>query len=292
MKKILNIAIILTAAAGFTACEDVIDLEVPKGKVLPVVDAWLTDEAGPQHIRITETVPYTSQAPAPVVGDAVVTLTDLTDGKVYPFTFANGQYTHDPGPGVRIGKLNHAYKLRVELKSNVFEAIDTVKRVPEIDSITYEYQTKADDGAEEDGYIARFHGRDLAGATDYYWIRSYRNTRENKNRLVDMTAIDGSFAENVSDSSIFILPLSEGINRYDKPFQLDETVIVRLSSCTKASHEFISQVNSQLSNGGLFAKILENVKSNILNTNNSGKERVLGWFGASSVRYKEKKIAR
>lgn len=291
MKKILNIAIIV-AAAGFASCEDVIDLEVPAGKVFPVVDAWLTDENGPQHIRITETVPYTSQAPAPVIKDAVVTITDLTDSKVYPFVFADGQYTHNPGQALSIGKVGHAYKLRVELKSQVYEAIDTLKRSPKIDSITYKFKKKEDSGYKEDGYVARFYARDLAGGTDYYWIRSYRNNRENSNRLRDMTSIDGSFYENVTDGILFIEPIMEGINREDKPFQADETVIVRLAGCTKASHAFLEQLNNQLSNGGLFAKVLENIKSNITNTNPAGKERVLGWFGASSVKIEQKKIAR
>jgi hypothetical protein len=289
MNRIFNTLAILAAAAGFTACEDVIDLEVPNGKVLPVVDAWLTDEAGPQSIRITETVPYTSQAPAPVVKDAVVTLTDLTDNKTYAFTIENdNKYTHDPGPGVSIGKLNHAYKLRIELKGQVYEAIDTIKRIPEIDSITYEFKTKENSGGEEDGYFAKFHARDLGGGTDYYWIRSYRNERSNP--ITDGFAIDGSFSEYVSDSSIFIIPIAEGITRWDKPFKQHETVIVRLASLTKETHAFLVHVNNQRNNGGLFARILENVRSNLKNTNTANSERVLGWFGASSVRFKEKKI--
>ncbi|WP_119079346.1 DUF4249 domain-containing protein [Chitinophaga alhagiae] len=288
MNRIYSTLAILATAAAFTACEDVIDVEVPKGKVMPVVDAWLTDEPGAQSVRITETVPYTSQAPAPVVTDAVVTITDLTENKTYNFTFADGKYTHNPGAGISIGKLNHAYKLRVELKQQVYEAIDTIKRVPAIDSITYEFKKAEDSGSGEEGYYARFHGRDLGGATDYYWIRSYRTTKDN--RVADGFAVDGSFSENVSDSSIFIVPISESITRWDKPFQLHETIIVRLAAVTKPTHTFLVHVNNQLNNGGLFAKILENVKSNILNTNTGSQERVLGWFGASSVTFREKKV--
>lgn len=288
MNRIINTIAILITAAGFTACEDVIDLEVPKGEILPVVDAWLTDVPGKQVVRITETVPYTSQAPAPVINDATVTLTDLTENKTYDFVFADGVYSHDPGDGISIGKLNHAYKLRVELKTQVYEAIDTIRRVPEIDSITYEFKKAEDSGSGEEGYYARFHGRDIGGGADYYWIRSYRNTLEN--RVTDGFAINGAFSDDVADSSIFILPVSESITQWDKPFQLDEIIIVRLASCTKRSHTFLTQVNDQLNNGGLFARILENVKSNIQNTNTTSKERVLGWFGASSVRYKEKVV--
>lgn len=288
MKRIINIFAILVTAAAFTSCEDVIDLDIPKGKTYTVVDAWITNEAGKQSIRITESVPYTNTGTAPVVSDAVVVLTDLTDNKTYPFTFANGVYSHDPGLDKSIGVLNHAYKLRIELKTEVFEAIDTIKRVPEIDSISYEFKKAEDAQSNEEGYYARFYGRDLAGASDYYWIRSYRNTKEN--RVADGFAVDGSYQEYVSDSAVFIVPLSEGITDWDKPYQLNETVIVRLASVTKSSHTFLTHVESQLNNGGLFAKILENVKSNIKNTNTNSDVKVLGWFGTSAVKFKERVI--
>jgi hypothetical protein len=288
MKRIINIFSILVAAVAFTSCEDVIDVDIPKGKTYAVVDAWITNEAGKQSIRITETVPYTSTGAAPVVSDAVVVLTDLTDNKTYPFTFANGVYSHDPGLDKSIGVLNHAYKLRIELKSEVFEAIDTIKRVTEIDSIGYEFKTEENSASNKEGYYARFYGRDLAGASDYYWVRSYRNNRDN--RVGDAFAVDGSYQEYVSDSAVFIVPISESITDWDKPFQLNETVIVRLASLTKSSHTFLTHVESQLQNGGLFAKILENVKSNIKNTNTSSNVKVLGWFGVSAVKFKEKTI--
>lgn len=288
MKRIINIFAILVTAAAFTSCEDVIDLDIPKGKTYTVVDAWITNEAGKQSIRITESVPYTTTGAAPVVSDAVVVLTDLTDNKTYPFTFANGVYSHDPGLDKSIGVLNHAYKLRIELKNGAFEAIDTIKRVPEIDSISYEFKTAEDAQSGEEGYYARFYGRDLAGASDYYWIRSYRNTKDN--RVADGFAVDGSYQEYVSDSAVFIVPLSEGITDWDKPYKLNETVIVRLASVTKSSHTFLTHVESQLNNGGLFAKILENVKSNLKNTNTSSDVKVLGWFGTSAVKFKERVI--
>ena len=281
-----KILAILFAAAAFTACEDVIDVEVPEGKTFTVVDAWITDQPGSQYIRITQSVPYTNQAPAPVVSGAVVTLTDLTSGQVYPFTFSDGRYGFTPGAGVSIGIVNHVYKLRVELQESAFEAIDTLKRVPVIDSISYEYKTKEEAASGEEGFYARWYGRDIAGATDWYWIRSYRNSTDH--READAFAIDGSFEENAADGSVFIYPLSEAITRFDKPYLENEKVIVRLASVTKRSHAFLEMVEEQLNNGGLFAKILENVPSNLTNVNTASNARVLGWFGASAVQFRER----
>ncbi|RPD41643.1 DUF4249 domain-containing protein [Chitinophaga barathri] len=277
---------ILFTAAAFTACEDVIDVEVPEGKTYTVVDAWLTNTPGRQDFRITQSVPYTNQAPAPIVSDAVVTLTDMTSGQVYPFAFANGKYSNDPGAAVSIGVVGHIYKLRVELKESTFEAIDTLKRVPVIDSISYEFKTAENAASGEEGFYARWYGKDIAGATDYYWIRSYRNNTDN--RVADAFAIDGSFEAEVADGSVFIYPLSEAITREDKPFLLNEKVIVRLASVTEPSHDFLEMVQSQLNNGGLFAEILANVPSNLKNVNTGSKAKVLGWFGTSAVQFKER----
>lgn len=285
MKKLIYI---LMAAASFTACEDVIELDIEDGKTFPVVDAWITTDLGKQSIRITQTVPYTSQAPAPVITDAVITLYDLTDGGVYPFTYADGAYSYDPGGTGSIGIIGHAYKLRVEIKGEVFEAIDTIKRVPVLDSISYEYKTEEEAQSGEAGYYAKLHGKDIGGATDYYWIRSWRNDRS---KLVgDGFAVDGAFDEGQADGYNFIPPVAESITRWDKPFQTNETVIVRIASCTKQSFTFLTHVNEQVNMGGLFAKVLENVQSNLKNTNASSQTRVLGWFGVSSTNYIQKTV--
>ncbi|UYQ94286.1 DUF4249 family protein [Chitinophaga horti] len=284
MKKIFS-QLMIAGAFLLTACETKFDLDVPAGKTIPVVDAWITSAPGVQQIRITETTAYTGTAPANVISAANVTLTDLTSGNVYPFTYSNGYYSFDPGAAVSIGILGHAYKLRVELAGQAYEAIDTVKRVPVIDSLTYEFK-EAEFGNEE-GYFAKLHARDLEGGNDYYWVRSYRNNKET--RLTDNFPINGSFAEDVSDGIKFIPPISEGITRGDKPFLKGEKVIVRIASCTKASHEWLSHVESQIYNGGLFARVLENVGTNLKNAS-GGNGRVLGWFGMSGVSYAEKEI--
>ncbi|WP_126248836.1 DUF4249 domain-containing protein [Chitinophaga rhizosphaerae] len=286
MKRNLTAIALLFAAAGFTACEDTIDLDVPNGKTFTVVDGWITNVPGKQQIRLTTTVPYTSQGSAPAVTDAKITVTDITANKTYNFTYADGVYSYDPGAGQTIGEVGHVYKMRLELKEGVFEAMDTLKRVPVIDSIAADFKTKEEAISGKEGFFARFYAKDLAGATDWYWVRSYRNSLQS--RVEDIFTIDGSYAEDVADGLNFIQPIAEGITDYDKPFQEGEKVIVRIASVTKRSHAFLDQVQQQIDNGGLFAKILENVPTNVLNTDKDAKGRVLGWFGTSAVSFKEK----
>ncbi|NLR81247.1 DUF4249 domain-containing protein [Chitinophaga eiseniae] len=286
MKKSL-LFILSAVVAGLTACEDKIDLNIAKGTSYPVLDAWITTETGQQNIRFTMSVPYTDDNPAPIIDDATITLTDLTTGTSYPFVFKDKMYSYD-ATSKPIGVVGHAYKLHIQYKNETFDAYDSIKRVPQIDSITYEFKKKEEALSGKEGYYAKFYAKDLAGGTDYYWIRSYRN--DTLKRLEDNFSVDGSFDDGVADGIPFILPLQEGITDYKKPFLANEKVIVRLSSLTYASYEFLKQVNDQVNAGGLFAKVLENVKSNVENTTANGKVRILGRFGTSAVSKAEKTI--
>jgi hypothetical protein len=273
----------------FSSCEDIIDLEVPMAKSLTVVDAWITDEPGKQQIRITKTIGYTDKNPTPIVSNATVVLTDLQNGNQYPFTFENGVYVHTPASSLdAIGVIGHAYKLTVSVEEGTFEAIDTIRPVPPIDSITYKFSSNAASSSGEEGYYVRFHGRDLPGQPDYYWVRGYKNSLNNPQG--SSLPINGSYNENLADGNAFILPISESITRYDKPFKLGDKVIVRLASCTKKSHTFLSEVESQMGNSGLFSSILSNLKSNLINTDSNSNAILLGWFGTSAVSYKERII--
>lgn len=284
MNKIFSL-LVIAGALSLTACETTFDLDVPKGKTIPVVDAWIHGGPGGQRIRITETTPYTGTAPANVISSANVTLTDLTAGAVYPATFSDGYYNLAVPGGINLAVVGHAYKLRVELAGQAYEAIDTIKPVPVIDSLTYEFK-EAEFGNEE-GYYAKMHARDLEGQNDYYWIRSYRNNTDT--RLTDNFPINASFGEDIADGIKFIPPISEGITLGDKPFKKGEKVIVRIASCTKASHQWLTHVESQINNGGLFARVLENVGTNLKNTS-GGDGKLLGWFGVSGVSIAEKEI--
>ncbi len=287
--KQIRLSILIAMVAAFTACEDTIDIDVKKGTSYPVLDAWITTEPGVQQIRFTQSVPYTDQAPSPVINDALITLFDETANKSYPFTFSNGVYKYDPGDNETVGVIGHAYRLRVEYKTEVFEAIDTIKRITPIDSISYKYETSETSFVEEDGYVAKFHAIDIEGDVDYYWMRSYRNDLQHK--VSDAFSVDGYFDQSVKDGSAFILPIQEAVTDFDKPYQKGEKVIVKLRSLTYQSHFFLTQVEDQINSGGLFAKVLENVKCNAVNvTSGGGKQKILGWFGTSAVSSKERII--
>lgn len=287
MKKFILYIILIIGAGAFTSCEKVISLDVPVGDPVPYIDAWITDKPGPQVIKFQKAVGYLDNSAPPAIGDAQIKVTDLTTSQTYDFTYANGAYTYDPGAGTSIGVVGHEYKLSINWQGETYEAKDKLNRVPPIDSITYEF--KEESGGEKEGYYAKFYAVDLKGAMDYYWIRTYRNGVRNQN-VSEMWSVDGAYYEDAdSDGFNFIVPIREGITSEEKPYLKGDEVKVVMRGISKDAYGFIRLMTDQLSNGGLFAKVLANVPTNVTKSQ-SKSPKILGWFGTVSETELSKKI--
>jgi hypothetical protein len=276
--KIIKYISVVVFGASLTACERVVDLNMPKGDALPYVDAWITDQPGVQTIKFLKAVEYMSSAAPEVVSDATITVTDVTAGKAYPFTYHNGSYNYDAGSS-SIGVVGHTYKLSIDWKGGKFEATDELKRPSIIDSLTgkFEEEKDADDKA---GYYAKLYAHDPVGAVDYCWVRTYRNGTLNYH-VGEMLAADGSFGgdEGISDGFAFIPPFRDGVTSGEHPYEKGDVVKVLLRSLSKPSHQFIEQAQEQLTSGGMFAKVLLNVPANVRNLTSGSSTKIYGWFG-------------
>ncbi|HMF71819.1 MAG TPA: DUF4249 family protein [Flavitalea sp.] len=262
-----------------SSCEKVIDLDLADGQALPYIDAWITDKPGVQTIKFLQAANYLDQQQPIPVTDAEISVSDLTINKTYIFNYDNGAYTCDPGSGNKIGMIGHQYKLNIVYMGELFEAIDNMNRVTNIDSITIEF--REEDGEEEQGYYAELFATDLSGGTDYSWIRTYRNGSLNQ-FTNEMVSIDGAFNEGISDGFVFIPPFREGITSSEKPYNKGEEVKVQIRSLSKDSYNFIDQLIEQLYSGGLFAKVLQNVPTNVIPPKNGTTIKIYGWFGVTA----------
>lgn len=268
----------LIALYTFSSCEKVVDVNLPDGEKLPYLDAWITDKPGKQTIKFLRAVNYLENKEPEAVTGAQIVVTDVTDNKTYNFTYQNGAYQYDAGADA-IGIIGHTYKLSINWDGQQFEATDKLTRVTKVDSITVEYRDEDQtEGDEKVGYYAELHARDLIGGTDYSWIRTYKNGALNYH-VTEMVAIDASFYEDASDGYIFIEPFREGITSGDEPYKKGDVVKVMIRSLSKPTYDFLDQLIDQLYSGGLFAKVLQNVPSNIFNKQTSSQTKIYGWFG-------------
>jgi len=285
--KVIKYISVVLLGASLTACERVIDLDLPNGDDLPYVDAWITDQPGVQTIKFLRAVDYMSKNAPEAVSDATITVTDVTAGKSYPFVYQNGVYNYDAGSN-SIGVVGHTYKLNIGWKGEQFEATDELKRNTKIDSLTSKWEEA--DGEDEEGYYVKLYVHDVVGAVDYYWIRTYKNGTLNY-QVGEMLSADGSYGDDgLTDGYAFIPPFRDGVTSGEKPYEKGDNVKVLIRSLSKGSHEFVEQVQAQLQNDGLFGKVMHNVPANVNNLQSASKTKIYGWFGTVAEISATKKV--
>lgn len=276
-----NLSLVLAILTlGLAGCEDVIEIDLDEGKSELVVDAFLTSLEEEQKIILSKTTPYFDNTTDLSVTTGMVTVSD-DEGNTYNFVHqANGEYTYDASNGSMVA-VDRTYTLRVEAEGQVYEATTVANPVPEIDRIEVEFR-EAEFGSEE-GYYAAFFAKDFAGRDDYYWIRTFRNGEFDADPARMNISTNAAFGGDGADGLTFILPIREGITDDEFPFDSADVVRVELWAITEESWSFLSEVQTQMTNQGLFATPTANVRTNIVNTNPSSDETAVGWFSTAAV---------
>lgn len=298
MKNLLNYIFLLGISSLFFACQDVVNVDLKPGESQLAVDAWITDQPGNQSIRLTITQGYFDNNPAPPALGATVSISDNT-GKNYTFNDLNndGNYIWQATPADSIlGKLGNQYTLTITYQGETFEATSEVRRVPPIDSITYEF--RKEQLGNPKGQYAELFARDFPGTGDTYWVRTYKNGKFLNHSTDINIAYDAGFSKGGNiDGLTFITPIREGINplyqnkddknKLDPPYAVGDTIRVEIYSITEDAFDFLSEVQTQLNNSGLFAVPISNVSTNLINKNPNSKVKAVGFFGASAVSMKQ-----
>ena len=285
---IFSILLALTlTSVGLSSCEDVIDLKTETGPTRLVVDGWITDQPGPQTIRLTLSAGYFDNKPAAIATGAEVVVTD-DKGTLFPFRYMPEKKVYQwtpPRDSVKLGRVGGSYTLKISYEGEEYVASNEIKRVPPIDSLSYKQEKlpiKPPEGPQE-GYIAEFYARDFIGLGDTYWIKPLKGGKLNGTDASAISlAFDGAFsAGSPSDGLIFIQPLRQSIT-VNRLFSAGDTVGVELHSLTLETYYFLLQVRQESANGGIFAVPPANIPTNIYTVRPNGK-RALGFFGASAV---------
>lgn len=290
MKHSLKYIALFFAGLSLTACETIIDTNLDTGLTQLSVDATLTDQPGPQTIRLTQTAGYFNNGAAPIASGATVIVTDNA-GRVYAFTDPDkdGYYVWTPAAKDTLGRIGNTYRLSIQYGGNTYAASSKMNRVPVVDSLIFRKE-KINPISQTEGYQAEFFAKDFAGATDYYRVKFYRNdTLQNKPRNI-ITLKDASFPGSAdTDGLVFIRPFRESANP-DSLYALNDLVKVEILSLTPEAFNFWQQFQQQITNGGLFATPPANIPTNVFNTSPNGRNAV-GFFTASAIRSRSARVA-
>ncbi|MCO4293015.1 DUF4249 domain-containing protein [Solitalea sp. MAHUQ-68] len=253
-----------------SSCEDVVDVNLDSGPPLLAVDGWLTDRDIPDTIKVTQTSPYFSNtAPLSVVG-AKVTLTTSSGESEQLTELSSGKFIVQNIRSIE----GVSYTLKIEHDGEVYEAKTTATRQSFLlDSLTFEFREKSI-GQKEDGYIVQYYGKELEGKGDACRLKIkkngvYLNSKEDLNYMND------DFVDSASFKKVRMFT--------EKPFQLNDEVIVETWSITMDAYHFYDELRAQVNNGGIFANPPANVRTNVKNINSSSSKKAVGYFGASLV---------
>ncbi|WDF69884.1 DUF4249 domain-containing protein [Sphingobacterium oryzagri] len=144
----------------FSACEDVIDINLNDADPRFVIEAQLSDLESVQRIRVSKTVPFTASVNSDPVADAVVTVTD-NRGRIYNFSYdANGSYVNRNFRPVA----NRSYDLLVTVGEERFESSCVMPPYVDVDSVGILEETIFNDTY----YFATFKFTDPIGVENYY----------------------------------------------------------------------------------------------------------------------------
>jgi hypothetical protein len=281
-----NLLILIFALVFFTGCEKVIDVKLDQGTPQLAVDAFVNNKPGAQKIRLTITAGYFNNAPCPAAKGAIVKITD-NQGHIFNFTDANntGDYTWTPSVGDTLVRINNSYTLSVIYSGEEFRASSVANPAPPIDSVKYATKQEAGPGGSStgaQGYFASFYAYDIAGMTNFYWIKPYKNGVFYSDPANMILSQDGAFGAG-ADGFLFILPIREAITPGDKPLAIGDSVTVEICGITPETYFYLTEVQQQTTNGGLFATPAANVTTNIKNVNSNSITKAVGWFNIGAV---------
>ncbi|WP_421879171.1 DUF4249 domain-containing protein [Marinoscillum sp.] len=288
----------------FSACEFEIHPELAAPEEVLVIDAFLTDKQETQTINITRSQPYFETTRPEKVTGLTVRLEDLTSGNAYTFLEGEEHYYLEVTSPIAI--VGHTYRLEVEGDEASFEAFATMKRVPPIDSIGFEYN-EPNFLVDQNHFTAQFYAVDPKGVGDCYWIKGWKNgIYFNKPEELNM-AYDASVSPGQPiDGQLFVFPVRAGfINPYGNdddpestdmvpPYEVGDSLYVEIHSIDRAAFDFLYALYFQINRPGGFGEIfsspLSNVSTNIRNMNPTSSINVAGFFSMSAVSASGRKL--
>ena len=164
--KILIIILFLFAGL-FTACEEVIDVELNEANPVLVIEANLNVRTQEAEVKLTRTRSYFAAEEAQPVNDAVVTI-DIDGTTTNVELQANGIYTAQiPATAGQIATLE------VNDGGTVHSAVSEVPVFVPLDSLTDEFVEP--NSLFDGGYFVTLHLLDPAGQPNWYRVKVWEN---------------------------------------------------------------------------------------------------------------------
>ncbi len=251
----------------FSACEDVVELDLPDGETRLVVEGTVYYGQPLQEVILSTTAPFFADGETPRVSDAVVVIEDNLGNRETLLEVEKGIYQLD-----KQGELGKSYRIEITLSDGrkYGSSYQDLNPIAQIDSIYYQYQRLPFADENDSTFSINFDFTEPGESEDFYRWNYYVNG-EYFNE--DVTFTNDEFFNGIEVKEVGIV--REFLEKGD-------TVLIEQMSITKEYYDFLVRFEQTLSAGGLFSSPPIPVRGNIVNLNDP-KDYALGFFGVSSI---------
>lgn len=270
MKNILFLALF---ALALPSCEKTVELDLEQTQAATIIEGLITDQAGKQYIRISQSAGFYSNGQNPPVSGAAVTVED-SEGNAYSFIERDPGYYVPQTPFA--GKVGNTYTMTAKVGEGIYTASELMNYVPPFDSLSIRIDEEEQADPEDEGrfYEVLVYIKEPQATVDYYLAKFYRNdTIQNWN---------GEWAFAYDD-----LLLSEDISNLPIPFYYAKGDMARVEmyAITRECYKHYLGLNENINNdGGMFSGQPANLRTNI-------EGGAIGYFQVSGLAVAETKVA-
>ena len=267
MKKSFALLLLLFTAAFFTACEDVVNVDLDEAAPRLVVDAaisWQKGTAGnEQKITLSTSTGY-YDSNIPTVSGAVVNIKNSL-GTTFDF-IENVPNSGEYVCSTFVPQLNETYTLTVVSNGQILTATETLKPVPPIDKI--EQETKPGFGDEGDAIEVKVYFTDNGFTRDFYKMR-YQSSRK---AIPEFNIEDDEFFQG---NQVF------GLYR-DSDLEPGDNLDITLYGISERYGNYMNILLGIADGGGPFSVPPATLRSNLVNQTNFD-NYVFGYFTLSET---------
>ncbi|WP_452219099.1 DUF4249 domain-containing protein [Lacinutrix undariae] len=257
-----------------TACEDVIDVDVPTAQTRLVIEASLDWEKGTpgnaQSITLSTTTPFFDTLTETQVTTATVKVTNTNTAEEFVFANQNdGTYSTTTFVPV----IDDTYQLEVVYNNEVYTATETLMSVVDISSLTQ----SVDGGFDDELLELNVYFNDPVGVDNYYLFSFFE---------------DGDLFADLEDLSDKFLDGNEIHNFYEKDddddgdeeaFVAGDTVEIKLYGISEAYYNYMRLLIEQYYSGGNpFSSTAAQLRGNCINETDED-NYPYGYFRATEV---------
>ncbi len=170
MKK-LNILYLIIGLFAFAACEKIVDLEIPSGDPVLVVESQITNKKDLWRVRLSLSQPYFDQSTIEGIASAVVVISG-TDGSNETLVYTDtGMFVSQDSMECLVGE---TYTLSINYKGEIYEASEVLANGFPIDTIA-SYNLPDNNGFIEAGIYVFIQGKENEYKGDSYLWKFYKN---------------------------------------------------------------------------------------------------------------------